>query len=979
MLFSWIPARHILWGLSVKTSSEPAVIRVKGARQHNLKDIDVVIPRNRLVVITGPSGSGKSSLAFDTLYAEGQRKYVESLSAYARQFLDRLQRPDVDFVEGLSPAIAIEQRTSSAGPRSTIATTTEIYDYLRILYAALGVPHDPETGEVIRRQTPQQIADAILSFPADAKLMLLVPMIRGEAGEFRDIIEKLRREGFVRARINGKITDLGGDARIRLDRKARHTIEAVVDRLVLKPGLGQRLADSVETALRWGDGRLIASVQAPGEAVFADHLFSTAFCNPCTGFTLPRLTPQHFSFNSHLGACPDCHGLGTEPYFDPDLVLDPDKSLDEGAIAAWRKASPKMEAYYTALTAALAADAGVRTDIPLSRLPDSFRETLLRGTGGRELKIHHAKQTVTKPFEGLLAQLDHMFTQVKGESLRQRLKALMNRRPCARCHGRRLTPAILGVTLSTTGGEEYDIHALCGLTIARAAEVFRSLQLRGQDAAIAGEVIAEISHRLAFLEQVGLGYLTLNRGSGTLSGGEAQRIRLATQIGSGLAGVLYVLDEPSIGLHQRDNERLIATLKHLRDLGNSVLVVEHDHDTIAAADHIVDIGPGAGPLGGRVVAQGTMREVAASPQSLTGRYLAGELRIRVPERRKQPLTPRVHVTGEAEGWLSVVGARANNLQGITAHFPLGCLVCVTGVSGSGKSTLVNDILRTALARDLYRAKDNPGPHDAIRGSGQIHRLVVVDQSPIGRTPRSNPATYTGAFGPIRALFSQVPAARVRGYDAGRFSFNVKGGRCEHCQGDGVLKVEMHFLADVYVPCDVCGGRRYNRETLEVTYKGKNIADVLAMTVDEALSFFRAVTPVSEKLAVMQEVGLGYLTLGQSASTLSGGEAQRIKLSTELSKRSGSKTLYMLDEPTTGLHVSDVDTLLQVLVKLRDAGNTVMVIEHNMDVIKCADWIVDLGPDGGSAGGCIVAEGPPEAVAGIEASHTGRHLRKLLQK
>ena len=963
------------------TSSEPAAIRVKGARQHNLQNIDVVIPRNRLVVITGPSGSGKSSLAFDTLYAEGQRKYVESLSAYARQFLDRLERPDVDFVEGLSPAIAIEQRTAAAGPRSTIATTTEIYDYLRILYAATGVPHDPETGELVRRRTPQEITDAVLAMPPDSKVVLLAPVVRDQTGEFRDVIEKLRREGFVRARIDGEITDLGTDSKIRLDKKRRHDIEAVVDRLVLKNGLRQRLADSVETALRWGQGTLVAAVQAPGETRFADHPFSTAFSNPRTGFTLPRLTPQHFSFNSHLGACPACQGLGTEPYFDPDLLLDHDKSLDQGAIVAWRKGTPKMQSYYAALTAALAADAGVRTDIPLGNLPVSFRELLLHGTGDRALDLQFgtgaSRHKVTKPFEGLLAQLDHLLARAKGESLRQRLKALQNRRPCARCRGARLRPEILGVTLTTKDGEELGIDALCGLTIARAAQVIGNLRLEGNSEAIAGEVVEEIAHRLAFLEEVGLGYLTLDRESGTLSGGEAQRIRLATQIGSGLAGVLYVLDEPSIGLHQRDNERLIATLKRLRDLGNSVLVVEHDHDTIAAADHIIDIGPGAGPLGGKLVAQGTLAEVAAAPQSLTGRYLGGQLRIRVPAKRIAPLTPRALVAGASDGWLSVVGARENNLQNVDAHFPLGTFVCVTGVSGSGKSTLVNDILCAALSRDLYRSKQAPGAHSAILGAGQIHRLVVVDQSPIGRTPRSNPATYTGAFGPIRELFAQVPAARVRGYQAGRFSFNVKGGRCEHCQGDGMLKVEMHFLADVYVTCDICHGRRYNRETLEVTYKGKNVADVLDMTVDEALSFFRAVPAVADKLATMQEVGLGYLTLGQSASTLSGGEAQRIKLSTELSKRAGSKTLYLLDEPTTGLHVSDVDTLLQVLVKLRDAGNTLIVIEHNMDVIKCADWILDLGPDGGESGGRIVAEGPPEAVALVEASHTGRYLRKVL--
>ncbi len=962
-------------------SSEPATIRVKGARQHNLKNIDVVIPRNRLVVLTGPSGSGKSSLAFDTLYAEGQRKYVESLSAYARQFLDRLERPDVDFVEGLSPAIAIEQRTAAAGPRSTIATTTEIYDYLRILYSAIGLPHDPETGELVRRQTPQEITDAILAFPPESKLVLLAPVIRGQAGEFRDIIEKLRREGFVRARLDGTITDLGTDTKIRLDKKRRHHIEAVVDRVVLKAGLRQRLADSVETALRWGEGQLVASVQEPGQSKFTDHPFSTAFSNPHTGFTLPRLTPQHFSFNSHLGACPACHGLGTEPYFDPDLILDTDKSLNDGAIVAWRKGTPKMEAYYAALTAALAKDAGVRTDLPLAKLPPSFRDLLLHGSGDRALALDFgtgaSRHQVTKPFEGLLAQLDHLLARAKGESLRQRLKALQNRRPCARCQGARLRPEILGVTLVTTEGTEFAINTLCDLTITRAAQAIGQLRLQGNEEAIAGEVVSEIARRLAFLEEVGLGYLTLNCESGTLSGGEAQRIRLATQIGSGLAGVLYVLDEPSIGLHQRDNERLIATLKRLRDLGNSVLVVEHDHDTIASADHIIDIGPGAGPLGGEIVAQGTLEEVAAAPRSLTGRYLSGQLRIRVPTKRNQPLTPRTLVAGPSDGWLSVIGARENNLRNIDAHFPLGTFVCVTGVSGSGKSTLVNDILRAALARDLYRAKEAPGAHDAILGAGQVHRLVVVDQSPIGRTPRSNPATYTGAFGPIRELFSQVPAARVRGYSTGRFSFNVKGGRCEHCQGDGSLKVEMHFLADVFVTCDVYHGRRYNRETLEITYKGKNIADILDMTVYQALSFFRAVPTVADKLATMQEVGLGYLTLGQSASTLSGGEAQRIKLSTELSKRGGSKTLYLLDEPTTGLHVSDVDTLLQVLMKLRNAGNTLVVIEHNTDVIKCADWILDLGPGGGEHGGDIVAEGTPEAVAKVEASHTGHYLRKIL--
>lgn len=964
------------------TSSEPAVIRVKGARQHNLQNIDVVIPRNRFVVLTGPSGSGKSSLAFDTLYAEGQRKYVESLSAYARQFLDRLERPDVDFVEGLSPAIAIEQRSASAGPRSTIATTTEIYDYLRILYSAIGTPHDPSTGEIVRRQSPQEITDTILSHPTGSRLILLAPVVRGETGEFRDILEKLQREGFVRARLDGKVTDLGEDKKIRLDKKHRHHIEAVVDRLVIKPEMIHRLSDSVETALRWGDGLLIASIQTPDASNFTDFPHSTAFSNPRTGFTLARLTPQHFSFNSHLGACPACHGLGTEPFFDPALLLDLEKSLEEGAIIPWRKGTPKMHAYSMAMTFALAKYANVSTSVPLKNLPQTFHDLLLHGSGEHPLALKFGSestgQILSKPFEGLLTHLEQLLTRAKGESVRQRLKALMNRRPCARCKGARLRPEILAVTLTNNEGEEFGPHDFCQLTIARAAQVIRHLHLRKSDIAITEEILSEISRRLAFLEEVGLGYLTLDRESGTLSGGEAQRIRLATQIGSGLAGVLYVLDEPSIGLHQSDNERLIGTLKRLRDLGNSVLVVEHDQDTIAAADHIIDIGPGAGPLGGRIVAQGTMEDIASTSQSLTGRYLSGQLGIRIPSRRRTPLSPRAYATETNDGWLSVIGARENNLQNIDAHFPLGCFICVTGVSGSGKSTLVNDILRAALARDLYRAKESPGLHKSILGAGQIHRLVVVDQSPIGRTPRSNPATYTGAFGPIRDLFSQVPAARVRGYNAGRFSFNVRGGRCEHCEGDGVLKVEMHFLADVFVTCDVCHGQRYNRETLEITYKGKNIADILAMTVDEGLSFFRSVPQVAEKLSTMQEVGLGYLTLGQSASTLSGGEAQRIKLSTELSKRSGSKTLYLLDEPTTGLHVSDVDTLLHVLMKLRDAGNTLVVIEHNMDVIKCADWILDLGLGGGEHGGRIVIEGTPEAVAQSGVGETARYLHRILE-
>ena len=953
-------------------------IRIRGARQHNLRNIDVDIPRHKFVVVTGLSGSGKSSLAFDTLFAEGQRKYVESLSAYARQFLDRMQKPDVDYIEGLSPAIAIEQRTSAANPRSTIATTTEIYDYLRLLYSAAGTPHDPATGEVVSRKTPQQIADAILRWPEGTRFLVLAPLVTGQAGEFRDVIEKARREGFVRLRIDGEIVELGDSKPIRLDKGKTHTIEAVVDRLVVRPDLGQRLADSIETALRRGGGRIATSRQEPDSEKWIEEPFSTDFRNPATGFTMPRLTPKHFSFNSHLGACPECHGIGTENFFDPELAIDSSKSLDGGAVRPWRLANKALKAYYAALLDALLADTPAPRDKPWDELPEAFRDLLLHGSKGRPIAIATGpNRKVSKPYEGLLAQLDSLLAGTKSEFTKKRLRMLQGRRICSACGGTRLRPEILAVTLATRSGREFGIQELCALTISEAADAIADLRLSETEAEIAKDVLREVRQRLRFLCEVGLGYMQLNRESGTLSGGEAQRIRLATQIGSGLSGVLYVLDEPSIGLHQRDNDRLIATLRGLRDLGNSVIVVEHDEDTIRAADHVIDLGPGAGPRGGMLVAEGPPDAIAAAGTSLTAKYLNGDIRIPVPKTRTPPRRTELQPGEIGDGWLRVLGATENNLKNIDAAFPAACLTCVTGVSGSGKSTLVNGILRAALERDLHRAKARPGAHRAILGVEQFDKVVVIDQSPVGRTPRSNPATYTGALGPMRDLFSGLPAARVRGYGPGRFSFNNKGGRCEHCQGDGFIRIEMHFLSDVFVECEVCGGKRYNRETLEITYKGKNISDVLDMTIDEASVFFRSVPALCAKLETMQDVGLGYLRLGQSATTLSGGEAQRLKLSAELSKRPTGRTIYLLDEPTTGLHFADIHKLLEVLMKLRNARNTLIVIEHNLEVVKCADWVIDLGPEGGSGGGTIVAEGTPEDIARAPGSITGRYLAKHL--
>jgi excinuclease ABC subunit A len=986
------------------------VIKISGARQHNLKNLHVEIPREKLVVITGLSGSGKSSLAFDTLYAEGQRRYVESLSAYARQFLDQMEKPDVDFIEGLSPAIAIEQRSAGANPRSTIATTTEIYDYLRVLFSAVGQPHDLLTGKPIHRQTPQQIVDQILAYEPESRIVLLSPLVQNQTGEFRDVIEKVKREGFVRARIDGEIMELGGAEPIRLKRTQRHRIEAVVDRLVVRQGIRVRLTDSVETALKWGGnhvvvlresretsnppspgtGSAVASAQrSPSsvqpEAIWEEFRYSTDYGNAESGFSLGELTPKHFSFNSHLGACPACHGLGTQSVCDPDLMIsDPSKTLAEGAITPWRRGTKRMQAYYRHLQGALVKHFQVGENLPFADLPNEFKDALYFGTNGEPIEMNfggNGEKRVAKPFEGLVPQMQRLYEETESEFTRNRIRAFMTRVPCKTCRGARLKPEILAVTIKDRQARELNIHQFSEQTIEAAVRYIDNLDLTVQQRTIVTEVIREIQSRLQFLVEVGLGYLTLNRESGTLSGGEAQRIRLATQIGSGLAGVLYVLDEPSIGLHQRDNARLLGTLRRLRDLGNSVIVVEHDEETIRAADYVVDLGPGAGPRGGEIVAQGTIEELLRAKNSLTAAYLSGRARIPIPKQRTKPRSMN-HPTSNIEpldGWLTLVGAAENNLKKINVSFPLGCLTCVTGVSGSGKSTLVDDILRRALFRHFYNSKEKPGAYRVIRGVEQIDKAIVIDQSAIGRTPRSNPVTYTGAFTPIRELFAQLPMARVRGYDVGRFSFNVKGGRCENCEGGGLIKIEMHFLPDVYVECEVCRGQRYNRETLEITYKGKNIADVLDLTVDEAARFFRNVPSIADKLNALLDVGLGYLRLGQAGTTLSGGEAQRVKLATELAKKATGRTIYILDEPTTGLHFADIEKLLQVLMKLRDAGNTVIVIEHNLEMIKCADWIIDLGPEGGEHGGKIVGAGTPEEIVHLANSFTGKFLRPLLEK
>jgi len=965
-------------------------IRIGGAREHNLKNLTLEIPRDKLVVITGLSGSGKSSLAFDTIYAEGQRKYVESLSAYARQFLDQMQKPDVDFIEGLSPAIAIEQRSSGSSPRSIIATTTEIYDYLRLLYAHIGQAHCPETGVPIMPQSASDIVDKILALPAKTKVMLLAPVVRRQKGEFRDVFERLAREGFVRARVDGELVELGDTNRpVKLDKKKFHNIEAVVDRLVIDDKIRVRLGDSVETALRWGDGVLLALHQSPGASpdAWVETLHSNKMCSPATGKSFDPPTPKHFSFNAPAGACPVCHGLGQKMIFDENLVVPDSEQPLESAIQPWRRSGKRMNIYYKALLRSIAGHFNIGLETPYKDLPEDFKKVLMHGSGDEEMDFSFWRagkvSKISRPFEGVLPNLERHATESESEFIRNRLKQYMSPQFCDACKGRRLKPEILAVTL---GDEAFasrfkpaqkgklripglSIMDVCNLSVENADEFFVTLVLSEFQQKIAGEVIKEIRARLGFLKNVGLGYLTLDRESGTLSGGEAQRIRLATQIGAALVGVLYVLDEPSIGLHQRDNDRLLTTLKGLRDLGNTVLVVEHDADTIRHADYILDLGPGAGVHGGELVASGPLSDILANKNSLTGKYLTGELQIPIPKKRNSPT--------EDKGWLELLGARENNLQNIDVRIPLGTLTCVTGVSGSGKSTLVNDILQRALFRKFYGSKEIPGAHKSLKGFESLDKVIVIDQTPIGRTPRSNPATYTGMFNHIRDLFARLPAAKVRGYEPGRFSFNVKGGRCEKCEGDGVLKIEMNFLPAVYVTCEACGGKRYNRETLEISYKGKNIADVLDLTVDEGVDFFRAVPKIYDPLLTLAEVGLGYIHLGQQATTLSGGEAQRVKLASELCRKATGKTLYILDEPTTGLHFHDVAKLLEVLFKLRETGNTLLIIEHNLDVIKTADWIIDLGPEGGARGGRIIAEGPPEKIIGCDESYTGQYLRSVL--
>jgi len=937
-------------------------IRIRGARTHNLKDLNLDLPRHRLIVLTGLSGSGKSSLAFDTLYAEGQRRYVESLSAYARQFLELMEKPDVDLIEGLSPAISIEQKAGSHNPRSTVGTVTEIHDYLRLLYARVGTPYCPDHAIALEAQSVAQMVDHVLALPEDTRLMILAPVVAGRKGEQADLLDELRAQGFARLRIDGVVHEI--DSPPKLGRTTKHTIEIVVDRLKVRADQKQRLAESFETALRHADGRAIAVEPDRG----AEHVFSAKFACPICGYSLPELEPRLFSFNNPMGACPGCDGLGSIQFFDPKrVVAHPELSLASGAIKGW----DKRNQFYYQMLQSLAAHFKFDAERPFEKLPEEVRNAVLYGTKepiafsylnerGRAIVKSH-------PFEGVIPNLERRYRETDSIVVREELAKHLNTRPCPQCDGTRLKREARHVKVGPPGGERA-IYEVSALPLREALVFFRGLQLPGHKAQIAEKIVNEIAARLTFLVNVGLDYLALDRSAETLSGGEAQRIRLASQIGSGLTGVMYVLDEPSIGLHQRDNGRLLATLKHLRDLGNTVIVVEHDEEAIRAADHVVDMGPGAGEHGGEVVAQGSPADIERSEASLTGQYLAGKRAIAMPKRRIRP---------DDERRLSLRGARGNNLKGVDLDLPVGLFVCVTGVSGSGKSTLINDTLYSAVARELYGAAAEPAPHELIEGLAHFDKVISVDQSPIGRTPRSNPATYTGLFTPIRDLFAGTPTARERGYGPGRFSFNVKGGRCEACQGDGVIKVEMHFLPDLYVPCDVCHGRRYNRETLEIQYRGRNIHQVLGMTVAQALEFFDAVPAVKQKLATLADVGLGYITLGQPATTLSGGEAQRVKLALELSKRDTGRTLYILDEPTTGLHFHDIDLLLGVLHRLRDHGNTVVVIEHNLDVIKTADWIVDLGPEGGDGGGRIVAQGTPEAVAAIEASYTGQYLRRVL--
>jgi excinuclease ABC subunit A len=949
-------------------------IRIRGARTHNLRNVSLDIPRNRLVVITGLSGSGKSSLAFDTLYAEGQRRYVESLSAYARQFLQLMEKPDVDLIEGLSPAIAIEQKATSHNPRSTVGTVTEIHDYLRLLFARVGDPYCPEHQVPLTAQSVSQMVDHVAGFAEGTRVMILAPLVVGRKGEQLELFDELRAQGFVRLRIDGEVHEI--DRLPKLDRNRKHTVEIVVDRVKVEGerdrpgGLRQRLAESFETALRHADGRAVAvesgASEAGPEAVAGrEHLFSSKFACPVCSYAIPELEPRLFSFNNPMGACPRCDGLGEVTFFDPRRVVAfPHLSLAGGAVRGW----DRRNQFYFSMLVSLAQHYGFDVDAPFESLPARAQEVVLTGSGEEKIAFRYPGEkgrTAVKEhaFEGILPNLERRYRETDSVAVKEELAKYLNTRACPECEGTRLRAAARHVRVAG-----HDIHGLSSMPLRQAQPFFAQLELPGAKKAIAEKIVREIANRVQFLNDVGLDYLSLTRSADTLSGGEAQRIRLASQIGSGLTGVMYVLDEPSIGLHQRDNERLIATLKNLRDLGNSVIVVEHDEEAIAAADHVIDMGPGAGIHGGEIVAQGAPADVLRHPDSLTGQYLSGRKSIPVPARRRR---------GDPSKRLRIAGARGNNLKAVTVDLPVGLLVAVTGVSGSGKSTLINDTLYNAVAHHLYGSAAEPAPHDAIEGLDHFDKVINVDQSPIGRTPRSNPATYTGLFTPIRDLFAGVPESRARGYGPGRFSFNVKGGRCEACQGDGLIKVEMHFLPDVYVPCDVCHGKRYNRETLEVRYKGRSIDEVLDMTVEAAHEFFASVPSIARKLATLLEVGLGYIKLGQSATTLSGGEAQRVKLSLELSKRDTGRTLFILDEPTTGLHFHDIDLLLKVLHRLRDHGNTVIVIEHNLDVIKTADWILDLGPEGGDGGGRVVAQGTPEEVIRAADSFTGRFLAPIL--
>ena len=945
----------------VKMQPRKEYIKIRGAKEHNLKGIDVDIPRNELVVLTGLSGSGKSSLAFDTIYAEGQRRYMESLSSYARQFLGQMEKPDVERIDGLSPAISIDQKSTNRNPRSTVGTVTEIYDYFRLLYARIGIPHCPQCGREIHKQTVDQMVDQIVKLGEGTKLQLLAPVVRGKKGTHVKVLDRARRSGYVRVRVDGNLYDLSED--IQLDKNIKHSIEIVVDRIVVREGIETRLTDSIESVLELAEGLLMVDV-IDGDTL----MFSESFACPDCGVSIDEIEPRSFSFNNPFGACPDCFGLGYRMEFEPELLI-PDKSLslNEGAISCMGWQSSKASGSFTnAILVAMAKEFNFSMDTPFNKLPEDIQNKLIYGTN-KEVLVHYKGQrgegVYPVMFEGLIKNMERRYRETASELMKQEYEAFMSITPCKLCKGMRLKKESLAVTVA-----DKNIHEITSFSIGGLQEFLNNMELTETQKFIGAQVLKEIRARVGFLMDVGLDYLSLSRATASLSGGEAQRIRLATQIGSGLVGVCYILDEPSIGLHQRDNDKLLATLKNLRDLGNTLIVVEHDEDTMFAADHIVDIGPGAGSHGGQVIAQGTAEEIMKIPESVTGQYLSGKRRIEVPSERKAPT-----------GWLTISGARENNLKNVKVDIPTGVMTCVTGVSGSGKSSLINEILYKSLAKQLNRARTLAGKHDSITGVEQLDKVIDIDQSPIGRTPRSNPATYTGMFDMIRDLFASTPDAKAKGYQKGRFSFNVKGGRCEACSGDGIVKIEMHFLPDVYVPCEVCKGKRYNRETLEVRYKGKNIYEVLDMTVEEAVTFFEHLPRIRQKVQTLYDVGLGYVKLGQPSTQLSGGEAQRIKLATELSKRSTGKTIYILDEPTTGLHFADVEKLIEILHKLKDAGNTVVVIEHNLDVIKTADYIIDMGPEGGDKGGTVIAKGTPEEVAKCKASYTGHYIAKMLNR